>query len=574
VFKRFPRIPRLPFRLLNPLRGLSGLFFSLGNWRRRRYRKLDYVLLRLPDALPMFSEGRGWLRQRFLGASPLSLWTLEQHFERIANDPRPKGVILRVSGLQMSLADLQTLRGLIARLRSRGKRVVAYAQGYDMATYYVASACSDVILQPGGELAAVGLRTQAVFLKDALDTVGVRLDVVAISPYKGALDQFSRSDISPEGRQQLDWLLDSRFAILLDGIASGRNLSPEAVRALVDNAPYLDRDALAAGYVDAVINEEGLPAYLNTEAERLVPWSKAERVLLKQRRLSADKSVAILRVEGLMVPGESASPPGGFPLPLPFIGGARAGDQTVVRQVRGLMRDKSAAAVVLYIDSGGGAAIAAEAMTAALEELAQDRPLVVYMNGVAASGGYYIATPAHRIIAQAGTITGSIGVVTAKPVTTGVFERLRFNSLELTRGRNAAFYSPSQPFSEAQRVQVRRSVEHIYRQFIERVARGRRLSPEAVDAVGGGRVWTGAQAKTHGLVDELGDVWAALAAARALAKLPDDAPATLVEGRGKPLPPQLAQAQNPTAALGYAWDGLRALGDARAQVILPLTLQD
>jgi protease-4 len=117
-------------------------------------------------------------------------------------------------------------------------------------------------------------------------------------------------------------------------------------------------------------------------------------------------------------------------------------------------------------------------------------------------------------------------------------------------------------------------VEHIYRQFIERVARGRRLSPEAVDAVGGGRVWTGAQAKTHGLVDELGDVWAALAAARALAKLPDDAPATLVEGRGKPLPPQLAQAQNPTAALGYAWDGLRALGDARAQVILPLTLQD
>lgn len=204
----------------------------------------------------------------------------------------------------------------------------------------------------------------------------------------------------------------------------------------------------------------------------------------------------------------------------------------MVQQVRALMKDERAAAVVLFIDSGGGAVIAAEAMTSALEALAKTRPLVVYMNGVAASGGYEIATPARWIVAQPGTITGSIGVITAKLVTGGLREKLHAHSVEFTRGANANLFSDNAPFDEAQRAQMRASIVHFYEVFISHVARARGLTVEAVDAVGGGRVWTGAQAITHGLVDELGDVRAAIRKACALADLPDDTPVVIVEKKG------------------------------------------
>ncbi len=514
--------------------------------------------------MPALPESRGWLRQRIQGAPPLSLWDLERIFQRIAADPRPKGVILKINGLALSLADLQTLRGSIARLRERGKRVIVFAQTYTLAQYYVASAADEILLQPGGELMTVGLRQEAIFLKDALSTVGVELDVVAITPYKGAFDQFSRSDISPEGREQLEWLLDSRYAMIVSGIAEGRRGSLDAARALIDSSPHVAEAALAQGYVDAVLNEEGFAEHLKTK--HLVLWKDATRRLLIRRQPRGEKHVALLTITGMMTPGESMEPP--IDLPIPFVGGERAGDQTVVRQVRALMKDESAAAVVLYIDSGGGAVVAAEAMTSALEQLAQQRPLVVYMNAVAGSGGYYVATPARWIVAQPGTITGSIGVITAKAVAGSLREKLHVHTVEFTRGANADIYGDDAPFSETQRAQMRTTVETIYRQFVERVSRSRHMSAEAVDAVGGGRVWTGEQALERGLVDQLGDLRAALAKARELANLPDDAPVALVQGKAKPLPPQLAV--DPAAALRYALDNARALANGTAQVIMPI----
>ncbi len=552
---------------LNPLRLLSvipRLRLAPRNRLRRRYQDLDYLILTLPASMPALPESRGWLLRRVQGAPPLSLWELDAIFRRIAADPRPKGVILKISGLALPLADLQTLRGSIARLRAAGKRVICYAQSYDMGQYYLASAADAILLQPGGELLTIGLRQEAIFLKDALGMVGVVLDVVAITPYKGAYDQFSRDSISPEGREQLEWLIDSRYAMILNGIAEGRGWSPEQAQALIDTSPHPAEAALAAGYVDAVVNEEGFAGYLQNK--HLHVWKDADRKLLLRRAPHGDKHVALLTISGLMMPGESMNPP--IDLPIPFIGGERVGDQTVIRQVRALMKDESAAAVVLYIDSGGGAAVAAEAMTSALDELAKQRPLVVYMNTVAGSGGYYVATPARWIVAQPGTITGSIGVVTAKPITGGLREKLGVNTVEFTRGANASLFSDSAPFTDAQRAQMRASVEAIYRDFVARVARSRRMSAEAVDAVGGGRVWTGEQALQRGLVDQLGDLRAALAKARELANLPDDAPVALVAGKARPLPPQLAP--DPAAALRYALDNARALASGAAQLISPI----
>lgn len=559
---------RLPKRL-HPLRVLGfvpRLRLALRNRLRRRHQHLDYILLTLPASMPALPEARGWIRQRIQGAPPLSLWELDGIFRRIAADPRPQGVILRINGLALPLADLQTLRDSIARLRAAGKRVICFAQYYDIAQYTVASAADEIFLQPSGELMTIGLRQEAIFLKDALGMVGVALDVVAITPYKGAYDQFSRDTLSPEGREQLEWLLDSRYAMIVRAIAEGRRMTPEAALALIDTSPHTAEAALAAGYVDAVVNEEGFAAHLKTK--HVILWKDADRKLLLRRAPRGEKHVALLTINGLMMPGESMSPP--VDLPIPFVGGERAGDQTVVRQVRGLMKDERAAAVVLFVDSGGGAVVAAEAMTSALDELAKTRPLVVYMNAVAASGGYYVATPARWIVAQPGTITGSIGVITAKPVTGGLRDKLRVNTIEFTRGANADLYSDSAPFSEPQRAQIRAGVESSYRQFIERVAHSRHMSVEAVDAVGGGRVWTGEQALAHGLVDQLGDLHAAIAKARELANLPDDAPVALVGGKTRPLPPQLAANLDPAAALRYAVDNAQALVNGTAQAIMPI----
>ncbi len=580
-------------RILNPIRyAARALRFLLNRWRLRDH-EIDYILIPIQGAVPPLPEQRSWFQQRLFGEPPISLWEIDDAFHRIAADPRPKGVILQLRDPALSLADLQTLRGSIARLRAQGKRVIAYSQGFQLSDYLLASAADTIIMQPGGELATIGLFQQAYFFKDALASVGISLDVIAITPYKGVYDQFSRDSLSPEGRAQLDWLLDSRFDMIVNDIASSRGIDHLAVRHMIDTAPHLDVTALEKGYIDALLYEEGLPAYLETE--HLRDWDEVRHRLIlpdRQSRIvwnapasanqpvpkadapSSGKYIAVLPITGLMLPGEGGSPPIDLPIPIPFIGADRAGDVTVVQQVRALLKDERAAAVVLFIDSGGGAAIAAEAMTAALDELAKDRPLVAFMNGVAASGGYMVAAPARWIVAQPGTITGSIGVVTAKPITGDLESRLLIHSVTLMRGANADLFNTSVPFTDSQRAQMRASIEHAYRQFIEKVAHSRRMTPEAVDAVGGGRVWTGAQALEHGLVDQLGDLRAAIAKAREFANLPDSAPVMLFNsGHNDYIPPIAAPAANPAAGLRYLLDNARGILNARAQTIIPFIIK-
>jgi protease IV len=540
--------------------------FELRNQLRMR-EKIDYVVFTLSGEIPSLPIQRGFVQEQILGDAPVSVLDFERNFKRIGEDPRTKGVILILRGFSLSLADLQTLRDAIFRLRGYGKRVVCYAQEYDLKAYYLASAADDIILQPTGELMTLGLAQQAVFLKDTLAQIGIGFDAVAISPYKGAFDQLTRNEISPEGREQLEWLLDSRYEMIVNGIAEGRKTTPEAVRAMIDASPHLDISALAEGYVDAVLNEEGLPKYL--QAEHLVPWEKAKRILLHHWRRPHDKHVALLKVSGTMLPGESRKTP--VPLPIPLFGNEQAGDATVVQQIRQLMQDDKIAAVVLYVDSPGGAVSAAEAMTAALEQLAKTRPVVVYMNGVAASGGYYISTVARWIVAQPGTITGSIGVINGKLLTSDLLEKLRVKRYDFYRGANVDLMSDLKPFTDEQRAIMRRIIERIYDVFTARVAAARGMTQEEVDRVGGGRVWTGVQAKELGLVDELGGLQAAVRKARELADLPKDAPLVIFRSKDKtPLTPQLMKDLNPAA---YVFNTAKKVMNGTGQMLMPFTIE-
>jgi protease IV len=530
-----------------------------------RRTPVDTVHITLPADMQAMPDTRNPILARLTGGAPLSLVELEGIFRRLGRDPRIARVVLHMRDLNLGLADLQTLRSMIGRLRGHGKQVITFAPGYDLRTYFVASAADTIALLHGGSLVTLGLFSEQVYLKDGLAAVGVTVESVAISPYKSAADRFTRAEPSEEVAAQTNWLLDSTYSTIVAGIASGRGQPEGWARALIDGAPHNSDDALAQRYVDMLASDETLDRYIG--AEESLTWERAARVIPPILPRVGRDYIAVIAAEGMIVDGESESPP--VDVPLPFVGGARIGDETVVQQVRRAMADPHARALVLYVDSGGGSATASEAMAAALEAFAATRPLVVAMGNVAASGGYYIATPAHWIVAQAGTITGSIGVIMARFLTEGLLRKLRFNPVGYMRGENAGILSASVPLSDDQRALLDKGIRHTYAQFTGRVARSRRMSREAVDGIGGGRVWTGQQALEHGLVDQLGGLHEALYAARRLAKLPEDTPGRLVPAKNRHLTAQMAAASNPAAGLRYITRGIDAM-HGRTQMLMPV----
>ncbi len=557
---------------MNPLGFIQKTAIEFTNMARSRYTELDYIHFILSKSIPAMPDNTNWILQRLMGNNaPLNLLQLDQIFRRIADDPRPLGVILQLRGMQMPMADLQSLRDSVLRLRESGKRVIFYASDYSLADYYLASAGDDILLQPGGNVSTMGLHRQMLFMKESLDAVGVQVDSVAITPFKGAADTFTLNEPSDEGRQQMNWLLDSIYNTMINDIASTRKLKHDDVKKMVDTAPHLDHSALEHGYVDAIMNVEGLKTYLG--AEHLVLWEHANGMIYERTPKFGEKYITVLYANGMIIDGTSANPPAQPPIPIPFLGNNRIGDLTVVQQIRNIIRDQNCVGVVFYVDSNGGSATASEAMASALDELAKTRPVVVYMGNVAASGGYYISTPAHWIVAQASTITGSIGVINAKVVNNDLLKKLRFNPVEFMRGENADFTTSKAPFTPEQRQKMRDGIENIYEQFIARVADSREMSRDAVDAIAGGRVWTGEQALSNGLIDQVGGLYEAVEKARELVGN-QEMPVTLFQGSGKPLGVQLAEQANPAAILTYMQENLQSIACGNAQFLMPFEFND
>ena len=417
------------------MRMIQQLSTNLLNMQRARVKAIDYVMIKVPSSFAPVPKERNLVQRQILGAPPMSLMEFVAALERIAEDPRPLGVILYFRGLSASTADLQTMRDAILRLRDKGKRALSYAPSYRTREYYVASACDEIFLPPGGMLETSGIFSQQVFLKEGMGTVGLQWDSVAISPYKGAADALTRTEPSPEGREQTDWLLDSIYETIVDGIAATRKMKPDEVKYMIDGALHMSDAALDKGYIDGLMNEEQLLEYLGVS--KITLWEEANGQIYLPERDFSGKYVGVIYAGGAIIDGESSTPPSDVPIPLPVVGSERLGDITLNQQVRNLMRDPQCGALVLYVDSGGGSATASESMASALSEFAKTRPLVVYMGGVAASGGYYIATPAHWIVAQAGTVTGSIGVLMGKMVNNEMLKKLRFNAFTYLRGENA-----------------------------------------------------------------------------------------------------------------------------------------
>ena len=427
-------------------------------------------------------------------------------------DRRVARLLIKPGGLESPFwAKVQEVRDAIVDFRRSGKPVYAFLEYGGGKEYYLASAADKVYLLPTSTLDLTGLPSYEVFLRGTFDWVGTYPDFLHVGDYKTAVNTFTEKGFTPAHREMSQSLNKDQFDQLVRGIADGRRKPEDEVRALIDRGPFQPEEALRVGLVDDLAYEDELDDVADVTLDAQIEVENYARVTWEALGVSRRARIAVVNAVGTMVSGESGFDP---------INGPVLGSDSLVEQIREA-RGSGAKALVLRIDSPGGSSVASDVIWRELM-ITKDKglPVIVSMSDLAASGGYYMAAAGDVIVAQPGTLTGSIGVYTGKFVTGGTFEKLGANIETVKQGKFADMYSPDRPFTQEERTKVLESMQATYDHFVERVADARQMTPEKVDQIGQGRVWTGRQAREVGLVDELGGLMAAVAVAKQRAKIP------------------------------------------------------
>lgn len=506
----------LPLRLVTRRRGLieEGSFLAL---------TIDGAVI------DIVAPPRPWERR---AQKATSLDELGAAVDHAVADDRIRGIIVTVKALSTGMAGATSLRAVLSRMRAAGKEVVVHLPlGGGTKEVFVATAASKVLLGPSAQLAALGFTSRTRYVKRALDKAGVVPEVYACGEYKSAGETLVRDSMSDAQREQVGRLLDRFDAALLDAIAEGRGVTRERARAIVDGGPYFGEAAIAVGLADAVAYEDEIPKLLGLDgngsdeggrggkngkavgpavaARGLVDagdylWMQ-ERPLVRSLRLPP--VIAVIPVHGAIA--HAASPFGNY-----------ATDDRLARMVRIARLNRRVKGVILHVDSPGGSALASDRMHHEIVQLAREKPVVACMANVAASGGYYVAAPAHRIVCEPVTITGSIGVVGARLTMEPLLARLGVTTETVQRGARAGLLSPTAPLSEDERAALVRELDATYKNFVRVVAEGRKMKIDEVEPLARGRVYTGEDARAHGLVDALGGFDVALREVRAMLPAP------------------------------------------------------
>lgn len=458
------------------------------------------IRVRIEDT-PSAREHVAWLR---------GLWSL-------ADEPSVDVVVFEVrTSPADSLAHLQELRDAIFFLRRAGKRTLCHLEDAGGDSLYLCSAANKILLNPAGGVRFAGLKSQYMYYANLLQKLGIQSDFVRIGEHKSAPEMFTRTGSTDVSRADKIDLLQQHERQVVEGLSVGRRLTFEQIRERLAKGPFTPQEAKDAGMIDDLAFDDELEKAANTLAGRSVSLVNNQRAFRAPRSFPARRGIALVYVDGDIIDGRSRS--------VPFIGMKVEGSYTIAETLRSVRDNPDIAAVVLRIESPGGSSVASDVMWREVKLTAQQKPVIVSMGSVAASGGYYIAAPATRIFANPLTITGSIGIFYGKADVSQLLSKIGLSVETYKTTERADAESLFRPFTPDERRELERKVGQFYDVFLGRVAEGRHLTKAAVDSVGQGRVWTGEQAKSHSLVDELGGLRQALAHARKLTDLPEDAP--------------------------------------------------
>jgi len=449
---------------------------------------------------------------------------------RARADGRVRALIVRVGGRPIGLAVVQELRRAIREFSDAGKTTVAWAESYGgefsagNVPYYLATAFDAIWLQPSGDLGLTGITVERVFLRGALDLIGADFQVAKRHEYKSAAEQLTERGFSEPAREETQRLTASVIEQVTGAIAERRGIGREQVSQLINRGPFLAAQALEAGLVDSLGYRDEVYASVRQQAgadailQYLGRYQRSRALAERARNLAVrhDQVVGLIHATGPIRQGRSGRGP---------LSGGAMGSDTIAAAIRSATADDQVRAIVMRVNSPGGSYVASDTIwREVVRARAAGKPVVISMGNVAASGGYYIAMAADVIVAQPATITGSIGVLTGKPVLGEALRRIGVTSDSITLGAHSAMYSQFKPFTEDEWELVNDWLDHIYADFTGKVADGRGMTAERVHELARGRVWTGADALANGLVDELGGLDRAVAAARGRAGLPTTAP--------------------------------------------------
>ncbi|MGO9511222.1 MAG: signal peptide peptidase SppA [Mycobacterium sp.] len=493
---------------------------------------------------------------------PMALRDAVSAIHRAAEDPRIAGLIARVELPASAPGAVQELREAIAAF-SAVKPSLAWAETYPgTMSYYLASAFGEVWMQPSGSLGLIGFASNAMFLRDALAKAGIEAQFVARGEYKSAANLFTEDGFTDAHREAVTRMLQSLQGQVWQAVAESRNIDAAALDELADRAPLLRDDAVASGLIDRIgFRDEAyariaeLVGVEDVSDEETPPRRSLARYASARPRLTpavpsvpgrrSKPTIAVVTMEGMIVNGR------GGPQILP-LGPSSVGGDTIASALREVAADDSVSAIVLRVDSPGGSVTASETIwREVVRARERGKPVVASMGAIAASGGYYVSMSADAIVANAATITGSIGVITGKLVVRDLKDRLGVGSDTVRTNANADAWSIDAPFTPEQQAHREAEADLFYNDFVQRVADGRNMSTEDVDIVARGRVWTGADALERGLVDELGGLRTTVRRAKVLAGLDEDTEVRIVSYPGTSLWDMVRpQASEPAAALG------------------------
>ncbi len=454
------------------------------------------------------------------GTTALTVRDAVDALEKASEDPKVKGLIAHIATSPGSFAATQELADAVKAFRQKGKKAVAWADSYGEfsggnGAYFLAAAFDEVYLQPSGDVGFIGIAVETLFAKEAFEKLGVTPQMNARHEYKNAVNLFTEQTFTGPHKEATEHLVKSLFGQLVRGVAEGRNKTKEEVRALVDAGPHIGDEALEAGLVDGLL-------YRDEVYERAKEtWGKGAELLWLHRYLDragrphqdGKHTVALIYGVGQVMRGKSTqSPLGGEPT---------MGADTVAAALRRAAEDDHVKAIVFRVDSPGGSYVASDTIRREVQRAKeQGKPVIISMGNLAASGGYFVAMDADKIVAQPGTLTGSIGVYAGKFVTAEMWSKLGVNWETVAEGKNATLFSTDQPLTPEHQARIDAELDRIYEDFTTRAAAGRNLPLEALQKVAKGRVWTGEDAKAVGLVDELGGMKRALELAKEAAKIP------------------------------------------------------
>jgi protease-4 len=496
-----------------------AILVSLVRGDRPSIRDNSVLALKISGALPDYVPDDPI--RRLFGGQPQSLSSLLAQFRKAKVDKRITGIMLDIDGSDAGWAKAEEIRGAIEDFRTSGKPIYAYMETGFNKDYYIATACDKIFVPPPGELFTIGLAADVMFFRGSLDKLGVYPDLYQIGKYKSAGDMFTQKEMTPAHREFINALVDDLYERYVEGIAKARGKSAADIKALIDNAPYNATQAKDAGLIDGAAYHDEVEKELKkrlgvSENDELRIARSGDYRQISQESLGLNKGerIAVVFAAGDIVSGKSSF--GGS-------GEETIGSDSLVKTLNEVRDDKTIKAVVLRIDSPGGSGLASDIIWRAIESLKTKKPVVVSMGDVAASGGYYIACNASKIVAEPSTITGSIGVVGGKPVIKGFYDWIGVSNEYVLRGNNAGMFRESEKFSDSERKKFEELIKTTYYdQFLPKVAKGRGKAVEYIDSIGQGRVWTGRQGKDNGLVDEYGGLDKAIEIAKQLANIPKD----------------------------------------------------